>query len=538
MRYTKTELAKKTGIARQTLRRWHNTKRLEPYVDSKGNFYYTTDHLKLIQNNFNMPTCGKLIIFENKWIDFSNVPLVRFKDKIDWKKAAENKSIVKYEYNGINGSFYIDDVEGNKITIVVNKEIHTISTDSLTKCNLAFLTNTFTSEYRYEIGENIKNKIFNITILKRWRDKDDNKKMYLYHCNDCKHDFEVEEYRITKCISICPGCSNTILLSGFNDVKQTNPWMLKYLPDDVDATQLTYGSNKSFYMKCPDCGRLSNKKISIKTLFRTHSIGCVCGDGISYPNKFMYDVLKQLKNQKQLIIFEREWSPEWLGRYRFDFFVELNDHIKLIIEVDGKLGHGNTSIDKKDTPEVTRARDEQKESLARENGYENIIRINAFQSDRNYLSENIQQELNDFFDFSKIDWSLSDEFATHNLVKTVCEYYSEHNSITMQDLALEFDISKDTARSYVYQGEKIGWCKYNKALLKENRAKGSRCGAKASCKAVDCYDLEHKYIKRFTSIKEAANFAGRSTTAIANCCKGNVKKSGGYIWKYAKSVEK
>ena len=105
-----------------------------------------------------------------------------------------------------------------------------------------------------------------------------------------------------------------------------------------DAYKYTKCSNKKVYVKCPDCGSIKKDKVRINDLYR-YGFSCKkCGDNISYPNKFMYNILDQLN-----IDFIPEYSPEWLGRKRFDFYIP---SLSLIIEMDGGLGHGKRELRK------------------------------------------------------------------------------------------------------------------------------------------------------------------------------------------------
>ena len=53
-----------------------------------------------------------------------------------------------------------------------------------------------------------------------------------------------------------------------------------------------------------------------------------------------------------------------------------------------------------------------------------------------------------------------------------------------------------------------------------------------NAKSVNQFDLEGNFIKTFESIHQAANELSIQVNGICLCCKGRLKKSGGYIWKY------
>lgn len=51
-------------------------------------------------------------------------------------------------------------------------------------------------------------------------------------------------------------------------------------------------------------------------------------------------------------------------------------------------------------------------------------------------------------------------------------------------------------------------------------------------KPVNQYSLDGIYIATYKSIKEASRTTGIAQAGIVQCCKGRLKTSGGFIWKY------
>ena len=140
--------------------------------------------------------------------------------------------------------------------------------------------------------------------------------------------------------------------------------------------------------------------------------------------------------------------------------------------------------------------------------------------------------IGEIFDLGNIDWNQAAEFAQSNLVKEVCSFYKEHNSLSIDELADHFNIHRSTALRYVKRGEKLGWCAYNYQRLYENRKKSSAAASIASRKSVACYNFDGELIKVYDSIKEASIKENVYTTAIINCCKGKTKKCKNMNWKY------
>lgn len=67
------------------------------------------------------------------------------------------------------------------------------------------------------------------------------------------------------------------------------------------------------------------------------------------------------------------------------------------------------------------------------------------------------------------------------------------------------------------------WCKQNENINLNNRKRGI---------SVNQYDLNGNYIQSYDNMKIASKETNISYPGICNCCSGNLKTSGGYIWKY------
>ena len=72
----------------------------------------------------------------------------------------------------------------------------------------------------------------------------------------------------------------------------------------ADAKKYTSQSNEPITVICPHCK--TTKECIISNIYLYKSIGCSCGDGKSYPEKFIYYAFKQLGE-----CFETEYSPEY-----------------------------------------------------------------------------------------------------------------------------------------------------------------------------------------------------------------------------------
>lgn len=152
--------------------------------------------------------------------------------------------------------------------------------------------------------------------------------------NICRQYFNVTPNNFISKGSRCPICSGQKIISGFNDVKTVRPDVYEMLYDKSLGLKYSHKSSVKVDWVCPRC----NNIIKNRSFYQTSSRGLCCpycSDGISYPNKFMHEFFNQVSNQiKNYII---EYSPEWIGRKRYDNYFECNGK-KYIVEVDGGLG--------------------------------------------------------------------------------------------------------------------------------------------------------------------------------------------------------
>ena len=257
----------------------------------------------------------------------------------------------------------------------------------------------------------------------------------------------------------CPVCAWKKLVPGYNDIPTLAPWMIPYFQGGIEeAKQYTRTSTKKIIPICPECGRIKPQPTSVVSIYVNHSVGCICSDGISYPNKFSYALLNQLNVQNWI----PEYYPEWAKPYRFDNYFEYKGK-KYILEMDGGLGHGKKCWDhSKDT--VGLIKDEKKDSLAFEHDIQ-VLRIDATYSNLNYIKNSILN--NNIFvglfkdSINNIDWDDCNIYAQKSNVKKVCDYW-ENEGYTVPKLAEMFHVSTQTIRNYLKNGHEIGFCDYSR----------------------------------------------------------------------------
>lgn len=342
-----------------------------------------------------------------------------------------------------------------------------------------------------------------------------------YH-NICNRPFDLTPHQFKKGRR-CPFCANRKVYVGINDLNTVRPDIVKYLYNKEDRF-LHYGSGQVVLWVCPDCGEIFPR--SICDMCRRGFSCPKCGDGISYPNKFMYNILLQIKN---LDFLEREYRPKWckyiykdkntFGRYDIYFGYR---NKKYIIELDGGLGHGNRTLYQ--TVEESIDIDNIKDKLAEEHNIK-IIRINCdyAQSDRfTFIKDKIlNSELKNILDLSIIDFDKADFDSLESYVILSSKYWNE--GFTIGEISKKLDVYSDTITRYLTNAAKYGLCDYNKKESKNRSA-----AHKVYCLTTD---------EIFDSIVEAAKKYNITESCIGKCCRGKQAYAGIYngqklIWMY------
>lgn len=469
---------------------------------------------------------------------------------IDWIGSVGCR--VKIIYDNIVGEVEIIDYDGRYLYVSYSdKSPYKISAIGFASCSLKGLLKGEINNFKYNIGDKIIDNRRNLIITDRKTsvsyDRNNKKytyKYYKYKCNKCgfkcgEH-YKNQEYQNELWIlesnlltgkNGCACCSipSKIVVEGINDIPTTVPWMVKYFQGGYEESKLyNISSNKKIYPICPDCGQVKSKSISINHINRWKNIFCPCGDGKSYPEKLMYNILKQLNME-----FEMEFSPKWIKPRRYDFYIP---HMNLIIEMDGALGHGYGVYSKSDmTIEKSIKIDKYKDKMANIHNID-VVRINCEESNLEFIKTNIlNSKLKIIFDLTKIDWNECEGFALSNLVKKVCEYKKDNPNATTGDVGKVFDLQAQTVRDYLIKGSKIwNWIEYDSE--KEMINIGIKCG-KSRRKMVEIFKNETS-LGVFSSCSELERLSEKlfnvklNNSKISMVCNGKQKTHKGYTFKY------
>lgn len=330
-------------------------------------------------------------------------------------------------------------------------------------------------DHIFQIG-NIYNGFEILDILPKLNGQTSRK--YACKCIKCKN--ITEKYSTNIMRRGCGICSNQVIIKGINDSLTTNPELHKYVVNPLEFENKSIGSNKKVKAKCPDCGYI--KSISLHSLF-VNGIACPkCGDGVSFANKFMFNLIEQCGVQ-----FENERKFKWSNNKIYDFYIP---SLSLIIESNGKQHYskyGFASLGGKKIEEVV-VNDKEKRQLAIKNGIKNYIEIDCYVSTLDYIKNSvINTNLLNILNVKEedINWEECLKFASKNFVKEIAYLFENSNNISTTEIGEKYGLTKQTIIHYLKTATQIGWCDYNPK--NEMKRIGSINGHNRSQKVI-CYE--------------------------------------------------
>lgn len=306
----------------------------------------------------------------------------------------------------------------------------------------------------------------------------------------------------------CPVCSGKQVSPGYNDFNTLYPELSKYLLNYEDGASIAKSSRERKNIKCPYCGYIFSKRICDLV---TYGFSCPrCNDGISYPNKFMFNSLLQIQNTFKILI--REYSPEWCyfnidnktHKGKYDIYFELYNNKKYIIEMDGAF-HSNDNKMNGMTMEYSCVIDREKDKLASKHDID-IIRINCNYGKYDkyeYILKNIlESKLKNIINLNEIDFNKSNIDSLNSYLLKSCDMWEQ--GFTTKEIENALHISNTTVCDYLKRGNKYGLCKYNKKISRDRS-----CGRKV-------YLLTTGEL--FNTMTEGANKYNINKTQIFDCC--------------------
>ena len=450
---------------------------------------------------------------------------------IDWKSSIGKT--IPFKYGDTVGILNIIGYQDGKVIISYNGKTKKMNSIHLHDLKIADLVGYRNYEYIYNVGDYVYSKNGDMAIVID-RDKINGERQYFLRCEKCGEEFWKTEYDIAVSKrGWCPVCCNETHIKvrkGFNDMWTTDPYLAEQLLDPEDGYKYVTGTNKKLRWKCKYCGEpyhVLAKPQTIVNLKRRVPCGS-CGDGISFPNKFVYNLLKACG-----VRFKAEKVFQWSEGKRYDFYlIDFN----IICEVNGmqhydpskfNFKHGSTRNDI--------SNDYEKYKLAISNGIseENYIVIDARKSDGSYIMDSIMNShLADVIDLSNIDYKDIELKSCGNIFDTIID--GINNGKSVKQMIQETNLADITIYRYIAKGEELGLIHYDReesnrirleTLTKLNR---QRCSKPILC-------VETGYAFMSSGILDDHSVEVFGERMVRSCVTDAInknKKYKGYTWKY------
>lgn len=318
----------------------------------------------------------------------------------------------------------------------------------------------------------------------------------------------------TKFPAKCRMCNvkgiNSNVTLGLDDMWTTNPKLASMLLNKEDGYKFKQWSSKKVDWKCPTCELvIKGRAIS---LINRQGLPCPsCSDGKSYPEKFIYFLLKEIG-----VEFESEKIFDWSGKKRYDYYIPSKD---IVLEVHG-LQHYEDRANRSKLS-TQKKNDNRKRELCENNGV-NYIEIDARISEKKYLENSIKKcLLSKHCNITEENLFSAHSQALNSFTKIIADYWKKGK--TKAEIITLTGFSSNTITSYLKKASEAKLCDYTK----------SKSYSRAKMVAILQYTKEGVFIQEWSSAMEASEALGIDSSTIRKCCNGKKYKStGGYIWKH------
>ncbi|MDY4145075.1 MAG: hypothetical protein SOY54_02470 [Bacilli bacterium] len=321
-----------------------------------------------------------------------------------------------------------------------------------------------------------------------------------------------------------------------NRIDKSAPWMMQYFVNTEDVYKYTYGSNHKSLMRCPRCGY---ERIRSIHLLHEKGFACPkCSDGISYPNKFMFNMLEQLKISFLYEVSKTHLGFEWVDKYKYDFYFETIDGQKYFIEMDGHFH---------EVFEETKQRDDIKDRLAQQHNIQ-VIRIpcnynkNRFNFIKNSILNSILPHILKFTE-SDIDWYQCDKESNSSLLIEACNLWTSGTHSALE-ISHKLHVCRCTISTYLKRGQKLGLCDYDPQAEIHKALQMATCKdvQNKKCKPIAVFNnsgITHIFFsaKEFSEMSKVIFGVHISRAMITNVCKGLYTSSMGLTFKYITKSE-
>lgn len=276
----------------------------------------------------------------------------------------------------------------------------------------------------------IKNKNYEI-LSGEYKNEDS---IFTLKCKDCGNIIETTYKKLKQQKKGCSVCQ-------YNKMRKSDETFKIELEEkyngNIESLEPYKGINNKIKIRCKICG---NEWYSTPDSLINKGIGChICAKGVSYPNKFMKnlllqfkDVIEKIEEEKQLNKINKSWT---LGKHKFDFLINEN----IVIEMDGGLHKNYFEIDKL------------KDDFAKKNGLE-VIRINCdypkIKNRFDFIKNNtLNSKLGKILPLDKMtdeQWKKINEKSITTYKKEIYDFYVKNQNMSYKKISKIFNKHPDT----------------------------------------------------------------------------------------------
>ena len=340
----------------------------------------------------------------------------------------------------------------------------------------------------------------------------------LHKCKKCGQEWNATPINILQGKG-CPICAKKLIGDALRKPQSKYEDTLNQLHPNIELIETYKNMHTKILHKCKDCG--NEWKISPSNIKKV--LGCPkCNDGVSYPNKFIYNLLDQIK-----INYITEMSFDWSNGKRYDLYIP---SFNCIIENHGEQHYKNSfaKIGGK-TLDEEKENDIVKMKLALSNQIDHYIIIDCRKSEKLWIQKNIMLSILPHlmgFTEQDIDWNACDKFASSSFIMNIVDLWKQ--GLCVSDIANKLKVCKNTVQKYLKKAKSYGLCNYTSS---ESYKRGIKkiSGINAP-QALSVYCVELQLI--YGCIRLASQETKVCANKISDCCRGKRKTSGGYHWYY------
>lgn len=315
--------------------------------------------------------------------------------------------------------------------------------------------------FKYNVGETVHTPSSDVYIrepirmfngLNKTTGKMTTTKGYIYQCERCHYIGLRKEHGFAK--HGCPVCDGNRSKWDINSVAAVHPELILLFANVEDAYDYSFSSHRQVDFICPNCHSRLEQKI-IKNVVSNGLFCPYCSDGISFGERVMREVLKQMN-----ITFIIHQEFKWSDHREYDFYLP---DCAALIEIHG-IQHNPDYSNSFDscggrTVEEEIENDRYKQQMAIEHNLE-YIWVDASFSDFSYIKNAIQGCLFLYLKnpetFNLIDWEQVRLNATQSLIVKSAELWNQGYSPV--EITTMLGYSSSTIYNWLAKGRKIGLC--------------------------------------------------------------------------------